>query len=274
MLVFRTIFKRYISSNSKVILLLKVKKITLKKAEVSLVAEMIKKSEYLVVFTGAGISTESGLADFRGKNGLWTRRDKGLPPPKSKHFDEVEPNHAHLALVELQNQGKMKFLISQNVDNLHLQSGIKTNLISELHGNYKFIKCLECDSRFSRDEVGWIRDIHGRGSRKEPQQPNQPICEKCQGRLISSVVDFNDPMPEKEVELAKYHCFECDLMIVIGSSLSVFPAAKYPKLAKDNGAKLIIINIDPTRLDHLADLNIKAKAGEFLLKLMQELENM
>lgn len=247
-------------------------KITSEKNEVSLVAEMIKESEYLVVFTGAGISTESGLADFRGKNGLWTRRDKGLPPPKSKHFDEVEPNPAHLALVELQNQGRMKFLISQNVDNLHLQSGIKLNQISELHGNYKLVKCLKCDSRFSRDEVGWIRDIHGRGSRKEPPQSNQPICKKCQGRLISSVVDFNDPMPEKEVELAKYHSLECDLMIVVGSSLSVFPAANYPKLAKDNGAKLIIINTDPTRLDHLADLHIREKAGEFLLKLIKELE--
>ena len=145
---------------------------------VSLVAKMVKDSNYLVVFTGAGISTESGLADFRGKNGLWTRRDKGLPPPKSKHFDEVEPNPAHQALVKLQNQGLMKFLISQNVDNLHLLSGIKSDMIAELHGNYKYVKCVECDSRFTREEVGWIRDIHGRGSRKEPQLPNQPICEK------------------------------------------------------------------------------------------------
>ena len=232
---------------------------------------MIKESEYLVVFTGAGISTESGLADFRGKNGLWTRRDKGLPPPKSKHFDEVKPNSAHLALVDLQNQGKLKFLISQNVDNLHLKSGIKTELIAELHGNYKFVKCMECDLRFKREEVRWIREIHGRGSRKEPQQPNQPVCPKCQGRLVSSVVDFNDPMPEKEVELARYHSLQCDLMIVIGSSLSVYPAANYPKLARERGAKLVIINIDPTRLDYLADLNIRRKAGEFFEELIKEI---
>jgi NAD-dependent SIR2 family protein deacetylase len=232
---------------------------------------MIEESSYLVVFTGAGISTESGLADFRGKNGLWTRRDKGLPPPKSKHFDEVVPNSAHIALVELQNQGKMKFLISQNVDNLHLKSGIKDELIAELHGNYTLVKCLECDSRYTREEVGWKREIHGRGSRREPQLPNQPVCKECQGRLVSSVVDFNDPMPEKEVELAKFHSRQCDLMIVIGSSLSVYPAANYPKLAKDNGAKLIIINIDPTRLDHIADLNIKEKAGEFFIELMKEI---
>ena len=117
--------------------------------------------------------------------------------------------------------------------------------------------------------MGWIRDIHGRGSRKEPQQSNQPVCEKCQGRLISSVVDFNDPMPEKEVELAKYHSLQCDLMMVVGSSLSVYPAANFPKLAKENGAKLIIINIDSTRLDHIADLKITEKAGEFLDKLMK-----
>ncbi len=249
-----------------------MEKIAVKEDIVSKVAEMIKESNYLVVFTGAGISTESGLADFRGKDGLWTRRDKGLPPPKSKHFDEVEPNRAHLALVEMQNRGTMKFLISQNVDNLHLLSGIKLEMISELHGNYKYVKCLECDSRHTRDEIGWVREIHGRGSRKEPQKPNQPICEKCQGRLISSVVDFNDPMPEKEVELAKYHSLQCDLMLVIGSSLSVYPAANFPKLAKKGGAKLIIINIDPTRLDHLADLKIKEKAGEFLEKLMNVLD--
>ena len=237
------------------------------------VASLILASKYLVVFTGAGISTESGLADFRGKNGIWTRRDKGLPPPKSKHFDDVTPNEGHKAIFELQNLGFLKFLISQNVDNLHLKSGIKPELIAELHGNYKYMKCIVCDARFKRDELGWDREIHGRGLRTEEQLVNQPICPVCNGRIISSVVNFNDPMPEKEMKISKEHTNKCDLMIVVGSSLVVQPAASFPNRAKRNGAKLIIINIDPTPLDNKADLKVDAKAGEFLIKVVEQIKN-
>ncbi|MFW9852178.1 MAG: NAD-dependent deacetylase [Candidatus Thorarchaeota archaeon] len=227
-----------------------------------------------MVFTGAGISTESGLSDFRGKDGIWTRRDKGLPPKKSKHFDEVDPNSAHLALVELQNLGVMKFLISQNVDNLHLKSGIKPEILAELHGNYTIMKCLDCDSRFRRNELGWDRETHGRGSRSESVTPNQPVCKNCQGRIISSVVNFNEPMPDKEVRISKEHSLKCDLMLVIGSSLSVFPAANLPKIAKQQGAKLIILNYDPTGLDSIADLKLKVKVGEFLPVVIEEVKNL
>lgn len=229
----------------------------------------ILKSQYLVAFTGAGISTESGLSDFRGKDGVWTRRDKGLPPVPSPKFDDVKPNDAHMFLVELQKRGILKFLISQNVDNLHLHSGINPSLLAELHGNYTKVKCIECDTRFKKNEVGWDREIHGAGFRTEPAQENQPLCGVCGGRLISSVVNFNDPMPIQEVKLAKDHSLKCDLMLVIGSSLSVYPAANYPKLAKKNGAKLVIINIDPTGLDDLADLKIQKKAGEFLSDVLK-----
>jgi len=235
---------------------------------------MIIDSEYFVAFTGAGISTESGLSDFRGKDGMWTRRDKGLPPKRGKNFDEVVPNPAHLALVDLQNMGRLKFLISQNVDGLHLKSGIKSELLAELHGNYTLVKCMDCDSRFSKEEIGWDRETHGRGFRTEPQQPNQPICPECDGRLISSIVNFNDPMPEKEVELSKFHSKQTDLMIVVGSSLSVYPAANFPKTAKKEGAKLVIINIDPTRLDDIADIKIKEKAGNFLSEVVDRVKEL
>ncbi len=249
----------------------KVEKIHIEKQEVEEVANLILNSNYLIVFTGAGISTESGLADFRGKNGVWTRRDKGLPPPKSKHFDEVDPNAGHLAILELQNLGYMKFLISQNVDNLHLKSGIKPELIAELHGNYKFMKCIDCDERFRRDDIGWNREIHGRGFRTEEQQPNQPICPQCKGRLISSVINFNDPMPEKEMRISKEHTNKCDLMIVVGSSLAVQPASGFPNKAKRNGAKLVIINIDPTPLDLKADIKIEVPAGDFLAEVLKKI---
>lgn len=247
-----------------------MERITSLEKQAELVAQWIQESKYLVVFTGAGISTESGLADFRGKDGLWTRRDKGLPPPKSKNFDEVEPNAAHKAIFKLQEMGIMKFLISQNVDNLHIRSGIRPEMIAELHGNYMIMKCIDCDVRFTREEIGWNREIHGRGARTEAPRNNQPKCPYCEGRIISSVVNFNDPMPIVETEDSKRHALMCDLMLVIGSSLSVFPAANYPKIAKTNGARLVIVNIDPTGLDHLADLKINEKAGIFMAAMMEK----
>ena len=240
--------------------------------DVNIVAKMILESEYLVIFTGAGISTESGLSDFRGKDGVWTRRDKGLPPKKSKHFDEVEPNEGHNFIAELEKMGRLKFLISQNVDNLHLKSGIPSEKIAELHGNYTIMKCIDCDSRYSRRKIGWERDVHGRGFRTEPQQENQPVCLKCQGRIISSVINFNDPMPIVEMDLSHEHTSKCDLMIVIGSSLAVVPAANFPKIAKKNGAVLIIINIDSTPLDNIADVKLETHAGEFLSEVLRKIK--
>lgn len=234
---------------------------------------MILESKHLVILTGAGISTESGLADFRGDNGIWTRRDKGLPPPKSKHFDDVEPNSGHKAIVELQNLGILKFLISQNVDNLHLRSGIKPSLIAELHGNYKYVKCIKCDERFHRDDIGWNRTKHGRGFRTEEPLPNQPKCPSCDGRIISSIVNFNDPMPDREMRLSKHHTSRCDFMLVIGSSLMVQPAANFPNKAKKNGARLIILNINPTPLDHKADLKLDVSVGEFLTEVIKRIKN-
>ena len=239
---------------------------------IDFVANLIMESKYLVIFTGAGISTESGISDFRGKDGVWTRRDKGLPPKKTKPFDEVEPNEGHIFVTELENMGFLKFLISQNVDNLHLRSGISQDKIAELHGNYTIMKCIDCDTRFSRKEIGWNREIHGRGLRTEPQKENQPICPDCQGRIITSVVNFNDPMPIVEMDLSHEHTSKCDLMIVIGSSLAVVPAANFPKIAKKNGAKLLIINIDPTPLDNLADFKLDTPAGTFLTNVLDKIK--
>ena len=232
--------------------------------EIEAVAKAISKSEYLVGFTGAGISTESGLPDFRGPNGVWTRRDKGLPPIPTKPLELIEPNAAHHAFVELQNLRLLKFLISQNIDNLHLKSGIKLELLAELHGNQTLMKCLVCDSRFSKAEIGWDNRLYGRGHRTSPIVADQPQCLNCQGRIISSVVNFGDPMPEKDMELAEDHANRCDVILVVGSTLSVYPAANFPVLAKRNGAKLIIINEGPTELDEIADIRVESKAGEFL----------
>ncbi|OLS20754.1 MAG: NAD-dependent protein deacylase 2 [Candidatus Heimdallarchaeota archaeon LC_3] len=119
------------------------------------IASLIVKSNHLVIFTGAGISTESGLADYRGLDGVWTRRDKGLRPKPGPSVELVKPNRAHLAIKELQDLGFLKFLISQNVDNLHLRSGFRPELITELHGNHALMQCSSCDLRYSKENVNW-----------------------------------------------------------------------------------------------------------------------
>jgi NAD-dependent SIR2 family protein deacetylase len=233
--------------------------------QVNSVAHAIVKSNYLVAFTGAGISTESGISDFRGPNGVWTRRDKGLPPlPPKKPRSEIKPNVGHYALLTFQQRGLLKFLISQNTDNLHLASGFPPHLIAELHGNGTLMKCITCDSRFHKKDVGWNDSIHGKGYSTSAPTTNQPRCSKCNNRLISSIVNFNDPMPLKEMKETEQHTHQCDTMLVVGSSLVVTPAADFPKIAKLNGAKLIIINIGETPLDNMADIRIEEKTGIFL----------
>ena len=142
-------------------------------------ARWMLESKYLVVFTGAGISTESGLRDFRGPDGLWTRRDKGLSTPK-QDFTGAEPNAGHIAIHELQNLGKLAFLISQNVDNLHLESGINPEILAELHGNLTRVRCTECEFKMDRVE-------------------GEKECPLCGGKLVSTVVNFGQSLPAKDL---------------------------------------------------------------------------
>ena len=241
--------------------------------DVKQVADKVSESKYLVAFTGAGISTESGLPDYRGPDGVWTRRDQGLPPPQSTHpMGLTEPNPGHFALFDLYRLGTLKFVISQNVDNLHSKSGIPLSKLAELHGNHSLLKCIRCDARFSKTEMKWVNRIHGTGYRTETPKNNQPLCPTCNGRLISSVVNFNDPMPEREMQESKLRSQRCDVMLVIGSSLSVYPAASLPILTKESGGQIIIINEGSTELDQLVDIRIEAKSGIFLPLILDEIK--
>lgn len=215
----------------------------------------IYEARYPVVFTGAGISTESGLPDFRGPDGLWTRRDKGLPPrPTTRRWDEMEPNVGHRAIVELQKSGRMKFLISQNVDNLHLKSGIQEDMIAELHGNMSRLRCIRCERTVARS-VG------------------KTTC-LCGGSLKGSVVDFGQSLPEKDVSLSFEHSRRSDLFIVVGSSLVVTPAADMPKEALRSGAKLVIINEGETPFDSHAHLRFYEKIGDVLPRTVKRLKRL
>jgi NAD-dependent deacetylase len=205
-------------------------------------AQWLYESKYPVIFTGAGISTDSGIPDFRGPDGLWTRKDKGLPAKPMKPWDSVDPNINHKAVVELQDMGKMKFLISQNIDNLHLKSGIRPDLLAELHGNIALFRCRRCEKTIA----------------KSTEQKN---C-TCGGELKSSVVDFGQSLPRKDLALSLEHSGKCDLFIVVGSSLVVTPAAHMPQEALDAGAKLIIINQGETPFDRAAHLRFSEAISE------------
>ena len=218
-------------------------------------ARWMFEAQRLVVFTGAGVSTESGLPDFRGPDGLWTRRDRGLPPkPLNRPWSDFEPNQAHLAIVELQELGKLDFLISQNVDNLHLKSGIRPELLAELHGNITKLRCRRCQALVDKEGA--------------------PATCSCGGRLVSSVVNFGDPVPQKELADSYAHSKNCDLFVVVGSSLVVTPAAHMPQVALKSGARLVIINRGETPLDKVCHLRFWEKAGEVLPRAVARLKEM
>jgi NAD-dependent SIR2 family protein deacetylase len=216
-------------------------------------AQLMLEAQYLVVFTGAGISTESGLPDFRGPDGVWTRQAKGLPP-KPRPFSSAEPNAGHLAIVQLQKLGKLRFLISQNVDNLHLTSGIRPDLLTELHGNIGKLRCQRCQVQVDTSQ-------------------GIDVC-SCGGRLVSSVVNFGDPLPQKELQSSFRHSEQCDLFIVVGSSLVVSPANEMPRVAVDSGARLVIVNKGETPLDNLCHLRFDENIGEVLPPAVERLKEL
>ena len=222
-------------------------------SRIQTLAQWMFEAKKVVVFTGAGISTESGLPDFRGPDGVWTRQEKGLPPrPMDLDWSTVQPNEAHAAVVELQKMGKLDFLISQNVDNLHLKSGIRPELLAELHGNIALLRCGQCEKTYSKSTA------IGR-------------C-PCGGKLSSSVVNFGDSLPIRDLTESYEHSQNCNLFIVVGSSLVVTPAADMPKIALEAGARLVIINQGETPFDRMAHLRFREKAGEVLPVAVEKLK--
>ena len=223
--------------------------------KIDTLAGWMYESQYMVIFTGAGISTDSGLPDFRGPDGVWTRRDKGLPPKKmERSWEDVEPNSTHYAIVDLQNLGKMKYLISQNIDNLHLKSGIKFDLLAELHGNRARLRCDRCEKTIERST-------------------GETLCE-CGGSLKPSGVGFGQSLPKKDLKDSFKHSRRCDLFVVVGSSLVVTPAANMPKEALRAGAKLVIINKGETPYDQAAHLRFKESIKDVFPVAVERLKNM
>lgn len=242
------------------------------------VARLLIKSTNVVVFTGAGVSTESGIPDFRSPGGIWSRFDPDdftiqrfltSPESRKKHwqlllgsgfFDQILPNAAHRAIVEIEKMGKLNCVITQNIDNLHQQAGNNPELVFELHGNMKWLNCLSCHKRYSLDEI----------RKKYSSYDEVPSCERCRGILKPEVVFFGEALPEETLYEATKRSKNCDLFIVIGSSLVVYPAAYMPMYAKEGGAKLVIVNRDETPYDNMADIVINGGAGETMSQILAE----
>jgi NAD-dependent deacetylase len=234
---------------------------------------IIEGSEKLVAFTGAGLSADSGIATYRGASGVWSKYDPAKyanidyfredPTYYWRFFKEVrypmlkpaKPNKAHQVLAELEKKGVLFQVITQNIDGLHQIAG-QTN-VCELHGNTRQIVCLDCAKTFPMEEIY---------ARLDNEMP--PKC-GCGGLLKPDVVLFGESLPQEALTKAWQAAGLCDTFLVVGSSLVVYPAAQIPVLAKENGAILVIINIDPTPLDHLADLVINQNASEVLAKILE-----
>ena len=235
---------------------------------------LIEKSKKLVFFTGAGISTNSGIPDFRGPKGVWktatpiyfqdfmNSKEKRIESWDRKFsnelsIDSAKPNNGHFKLAEIMNRKDETHLITQNVDNLHQDSGIDNSKITELHGNATYAKCLDCSKRYELDSL--------KGDFLITKEP--PVCSECKGVIKTATISFGQAMPEEEMITAQRVSIKSDLFICLGSSLAVFPAADLPLLAKETGANLVIINNEPTQMDHLSDLVINRDISEVLSEI-------
>ena len=234
--------------------------------------DMIREARVILPFTGAGISTECGIPDFRSPGGIWTKNrpipfDEFLASQEARNeswrrrfalgdaFGQAQPGRGHRALASLYHAGKVPAVVTQNIDNLHQASGIAPEHVVELHGNTTYALCLDCERRY---ELSWVRE------RMDAGNGCAPDCETCGGLIKTATISFGQAMPDTAMRRAQDFTLSCDLFLTIGSSLVVWPAAGFPLMAKRNGARLIIINREPTDFDDVADLVVRADIGTVL----------
>ena len=232
-------------------------------------SQYIDEANNIVIFTGAGISTESGIPDFRGPQGVWktntpiyfqdfigseeVRKDSWKRKFSGQDIiKKAKPNIGHLAVAEVINKHESAYLITQNVDNLHQDAGVPEDKITEIHGNAHYASCLDCGIRYELNSI----------KKAFLENETVPYCDSCGGIIKTATISFGQPMPEEGMQIAQRKTLGCDLFITIGTSLVVYPAAGFPKLAKEIGAKLIIINNEPTDFDPIADLVIHEQIGK------------
>lgn len=238
--------------------------------------DMIASARIIVPFTGAGISTECGIPDFRSPGGIWTRNrpiqfDEFVASQEARDeswrrrfameevFAAAKPGRGHRALASLHRAGKIPAVITQNIDNLHQASGFAADCVIELHGNTTYARCIGCGQAYQLD---WVK-------RRFDQDGAAPNCAACDAPVKTATISFGQAMPEDEMQRATELSQACDLFIAIGSSLVVWPAAGFPMMAKNAGARLVIINREPTEQDDIADLVIRHDIGEALAPFVE-----
>ena len=240
--------------------------------KISEIKKLISISDRIIAFTGAGFSAESGISTFRGAGGLWSKYDPSIyadinifmqdstyywnffRDERYPTIKKAKPNDGHYALVKLEKLGKIYRIITQNIDGLHQIAG--SSEVIELHGNTRKIFCLNCDKTYTLDEAYNLL---------EKELP--PRC-SCGGKLKPGTILFGEPLPQAAIDMANIAARNCDMFIVLGSSLVVYPAASLPEIAKNVDAKLIIVNIDSTPLDSIADFVINDSASKFLSEII------
>ena len=240
-------------------------------SEVASLKHMIDEANRIVAFTGAGISTESGIPDFRSPTGIWSQaspiafdafvRSEEARRESWRRKIEIDrdmadalPNRGHRAVARLVEAGKVFAVITQNIDNLHQKSGIPEDRIIELHGNGSYASCLSCGQRMELAPIKAAFEARG----------TLPACASCGGLVKTATISFGQALPESALRRARDASLSCDLMLVLGSSLVVYPAAGFPPMARQNGARLAIVNREPTGLDNMADLVLKREIGATL----------
>ncbi len=246
------------------------------------VAELIATAQRVLIFTGAGISTESGIPDFRGPDGIWQKYDPDDFTIQKFLADEevrkrqwqmlssgdlamlkAQPNAAHYAITELNALGKLYGVVTQNVDGLHQKAGVPEDMVFQLHGNLSRAVCLGCGRRYPMETVaGWLN-----------QGMTDPACHLCMGMLKPDAVLFGEQLPSKVLLESERRSRTCDVCIVMGSTLSVFPANLIPQYARQAGATLVIINLGPTEMDQMAHIRIEGKAGEVATLIIQHVKS-
>lgn len=239
-------------------------------------AGLVRQSSKIVVFTGAGVSTESGIPDFRSPGGIWSRyqpvefgeflasraaRERYWIRSRETYpsLAQAQPNPAHLAIAELERLGKLNCVITQNIDGLHQKAGNSPEKVIELHGNTHWVECLNCNHWSPRSQ--WQPVLESGVA--------IPECPDCGGILKVNTVSFGQPMPERETRQAERSSRQCDLFIVVGSSLVVYPAAQMPTYAVNAGARLVIVNLTPTHIDDYSVALIREKAGPALTRILE-----
>lgn len=251
-------------------------------AEIERAAEVLAPAKWILVYTGAGISTESGIPDFRGPDGLWTKVDpddftidryvrssevrvRGWRMHAAGELwgarSTVRPNRAHDAIVQLHRAGRLAGCVTQNVDGLHLVSGLPDEQVAELHGNVRKVSCISCGAMWPTE------DVLTRVDRGE----DDPACSVCGGILKTSTVMFGEVLPGEETQKAWLFAAVADAVLVVGSTIGVWPAAEIPMSLAREGKPLVIVNRGATEADHLASVRIDALAGEVVPALVERL---